>query len=141
MTNMIDAGIQRLQAIALACEDVKIKHAPDYPTDDAAVLPFSIAHLVNGSFQADNASTCRFLPIVGVDFHFSRVSVGNAYKQADLIAIEYARRLAADPTLAGAVDTIVFPVSFQITPAEWDRVPTLMLRFSVPLKTLENPRT
>jgi hypothetical protein len=138
---MIDNAIKRLQAIALACEDVKIKHAPDYPIDDAAVMPFSIAHLISGTSQADNASTCRFLPVVAVDFHFSRVSIGNAYKQIDLIAIEYARRLSGDPTLAGAVDTIVFPVSFQVVAAEWDRVATQMLRFSVPLKTLETPRT
>ena len=136
---MIDAAIQRLQAIALECDDVTIKHAPDYPTEDAAVLPFSIAHLGSGTAQADNATTCRFLPIVFVDFHFSRVSIGNAYKQIDKVAIEYTRRLAGDPTLGGAVDTIVFPISFQVLAAEWDRVSTQMLRFSVPLKTLENP--
>jgi hypothetical protein len=139
MTNMIDNAIQRLQAIALACEDVPIKHAPDYPVEDAAVLPFSIAHLISGTSQADNSSTVRFLPIVAVDFHFSRVAIGNAYKQIDLIAVEYARRLGADPTLGGAVDTIVFPISFEVLSAEWDRVATQMLRFSVPLKTLENP--
>jgi hypothetical protein len=136
---MIDAAIQRLQAISLACTGVKIKHAPDKPVDDAAVLPFSIAHLTEGTASADNATTLRFLPIVAVDFHFSRISLKQAYSQIDLIAREYPRRLAADPTLGGAVDTITFPISFSVAAAEWDRVTTLVLRFSIPLKTLENP--
>ena len=135
----VDAAIQRLQAIALECTGVTIKHAPDYPIEDAAVLPFSIAHLTDGTFQADNASTVRFLPTVAVDFHFSRVSLANAYAQIDAIALEYPRRLGADPTLGGAVDTIVFPASFTVSAADWDRVTTLLLRFSIPLKTLENP--
>ena len=136
---MIDDAIKRLQAISLACTDVKIKHAPDQPVEDAAVLPFSIAHLTEGTATADNATTLRFLPTVTVDFHFSRVSLRNAYAQVDLIAREFPRRLAADPTLAGAVDTIVFPVSFNVAAAEWDRVTTIVLRFQVPLKTLETP--
>jgi maleate cis-trans isomerase len=135
----VESAIQRLQALALACEGVKIKQAPDYPIDDAAVLPMSIAHIISGTGTANNADTLQFQPTIAVDIHFSRVSLRNAYTQASLIALEYMQRLAGDPTLDGAVDTIVFPVAFRIVPATWDDVTTQMLRFEIPLKTLETP--
>jgi hypothetical protein len=133
---MIENAVKRLQVLALSCAE--IKHAPDYPTEDAAVLPFAVAHLSSGTASPDNKTTLRFLPIVNVDFHFSRVNLANAYRQASAVALEYSAKLGGDPTLAGAVDTIVFPVTFDVAAAEWDRVTTLMLRFSIPLKTLEN---
>jgi len=132
---MIDDAIKALQAHALACTG--IKHAPDYPIEDAAVLPFAVAHIGTGTASPDNATTLRFLPIINVDFHFSRVNLGNAYKQVNTVALEYATKLGGDPTLGGKVDTIVFPVTFQTAAAEWDRVTTVMLRFQITLKTLE----
>jgi len=39
------------------------------------------------------------------------------------------------------VDTVNFLVSFSVTPAQWDTVTTQMLRFEVPVKTLETPAT
>lgn len=147
MANDIDNAVSRLQAIALQCNipnasvsGTTLKLAPDYPVEDAMALPMSIAHLANGTFHPDNASTARILPIVYVDFHFSRQSIKLAYTQADAVAQEYAQRLCGDPTLNDTVSTIVFDeASFTVTPTMWDKIPTQMLRFTVPLKLLKTP--
>lgn len=137
------AAIQRLQALALACSssDVTIRRAPDYPVEDASALPMSIAHLASGTATVNNASTLQFMPTVNVDFHFNRAFLKEAYADIDEIALTFLQRLAGDPNLNGTVDTIVFPVSFEIGVVPYDEIQTLMLRFSVPLKTLEQPIT
>jgi hypothetical protein len=55
------------------------------------------------------------------------------------------QRLAGDPTLDGNVDTIVFPVEFEISPYEWGTaggvVPTILVRFIIPIKIRAVPTT
>ena len=142
----IDDAISRLQAIALQCSipsagpaSTSLKAAPAYPIEDATALPMAIACLTSGTASPDNASTARILPTVRVDFHFSRVSLKNAYTQADAVAQEYSQRLCGDPTLNGTVSTIVFPVNFTVSPAQWDKITTQMLSFTIPLKLLKTP--
>jgi hypothetical protein len=141
---MIDDAIQRLQEHALACSygEGRVKYAPDYPVDSAAVLPMSIAHFGGGEFTAMNATTCQFMPNVFVDFHFNRSVLATAYRQIDAVVLDFAKRLSGDPTLGDVVDTIVFPVAFSEPQAiEYNTIQTLMIRFTVPLKTLETPTT
>lgn len=135
------SAIQRLQALALACSsnDVTIRRAPDHPVEDAGVLPMSIAHLASGTGNTNNATTLQFMPVVNVDFHFNRAYLKEAYADIDEIALTYSQRLAGDPNLNGTVDTVVFPISFEVGVVDYDAIQTLMLRFSVPLKTLETP--
>ena len=135
------SAIQRLQTLALACSssDVTIRRAPDYPVEDASILPMSIAHMTSGTGNANNATTLQFMPVVNVDFHFNRAFLKEAYADIDEIALTFSQRLAGDPNLNGTVDTVVFPVSFEVGVVEYDAITTLMLRFSVPLKTLETP--
>lgn len=143
--SVIDSAISRLQAIAIACtlsstdSTIMLKAAPDKPIEDAAALPMAIAHLGNGEGTANNATTLQLMPTVYVDVHFSRISMKYTYSLIDEFIPQYMKRLAGDPTLAGAVDTIVFPVSWTIGAAEWDKTVTQMVRFTVPLKTLETP--
>ena len=137
----IDTAITRLQALALSSTDLTIRAAPSYPVSDAGVLPIAIAHLVSGEAQAISADLFEVFPTVNVDFHFSRISFKQAYTEIDACAVEYLRRLAGDPTLNGAVDTIVFPVTFTVVPTQWDSIETQMLTFSIRIKTLENPIT
>lgn len=137
MTSVIDNAIARLQDLALACTD--IKSAPDFPVEDATVLPLAIAHLVSGQGTELNATTMQIEPVVNVDFHFARVNIKDAYQRIDRLVPEYLCRLGGDPTLNGTVDTIQFPVSFTVVPAQWDTVITQMVSFSVQFKTLETP--
>jgi len=138
--SVIDDAILRLQTLALAItsEDVA---APSYPTESAAVLPLAIAYIAEGTGQADDITTARLLLTINVDFHVRRDSMKSAYTQLNNIIPEYLKRLAGDPTLNGAVDTIVFPVSFNVTPAQWDATVTQMASFSIPLKFIETPTT
>jgi len=139
--SIIDDAVQRLQTIALAITSETVRGAPSYPVEDASVLPLAIAHIANGSGQADEATTARLLLTVNVDFHVSRVSMKSAYTQLNNIIPEFLQRLAGDPTLNGNVDSIVFPVTFQVSAAQWDRVTTQMASFAVPLKFRETPTT
>ena len=139
--SIIDDAIARLQYHALAITSTTVRGAPAYPVEDATVLPLAITYISDGTGSIDVATTARLLMTVKVDFHVNRMSMKSAYTELNNIIPEYLRRLAGDPTLNGKVDTIVFPVSFQVMPAQWDRVVTQMASFSVPLKFRETPTT
>jgi len=137
--SVVDSAIARLQDLVQACTTVTVRLAPDYPISDASMLPLSIAHLVEGSGQADTADQTRLLLTANVDVHFARQSLKDAYQKIDAIAVEYLQRLAGDPTLNGTVDTIIFPVTFTVTPAQWDNVQTQMITFVIQFKELTTP--
>lgn len=139
--SVIDNAIAKLQDHVLACTTVTVKQAPDYPVSDGSMLPIAIAHLVNGTGQADTADQTRLLLTANVDVHFNRDSMKIAYQKIDAIAVEYLQRLAGDPTLGGTIDTIVFPVTFDVSPTQWDNVATQMISFTVQFKELTTPIT
>lgn len=137
----VDDAIAKLQDHVLACTSVTVRNAPDYPVTDAGVMPISIAHLKSGTGQADTADQVRMLHTASVDIHFNRAMMKDAYQKIDAIAVEYLKRLAGDPTLGGAVDTINFPVSYEVSPQQWDAVTTQMISFTVEFKVLDIPTT
>ena len=137
----VDAAIARLEALALACTSVDIKSAPLYPVDNAMPCPFVITHHGSGSGTPQNGTSVLFNPSINVDFMFSDANIGAAYHDMDAIALEFMQRLCGDPRLNNTVNTIVFPVTYEISPTEWNNVVLQMLRFIVPLKTLETPTT
>jgi hypothetical protein len=137
--SVIDNAVARLQVLALRCTD--ISKAPDYPLEDATALPLAIAHIVSGDGIADNATTAQLDLTVNVDFHFARVNIKDAYTRINRIVPEYLQRLCGDPTLNATIDTIQFPVTFSVSPAQWDAVITQMVSFAVTFKTLEVPVT
>lgn len=146
MTNVIDNAIAKLQDMSQACTSVAIKSAPDYPILNADPTPFSIAHIASGRGVAVNSSTLKFLPVVNVDFLFSLVNIKQTYQQTDAISLEYMQRLAGDPTLGGTVASIEFGDNMQPTfenvgNVTWGSVTLSLLRFVIPLKTLETPTT
>ena len=137
--SVVDNAVARLQVLALRCTD--ISKAPDYPVEDATALPLAIAHIVSGDGIADNATTAQLDLTVNVDFHFARVNIKDAYTRINRVVPEYLQRLCGDPTLNGTIDTIQYPVTFSVSPAQWDTVITQMVSFSVTFKTLEVPVT
>ena len=141
MASLIDDAVARLQYHALAITSATVRGAPSYPTEDASVMPLAIAYISDGSGSVDDSTSARLLLTLKVDFHVSRFSMKSAYTELNNIIPEYLRRLAADPTLNGKVDTIVFPVTFQVMPAQWDKITTQMATFSVPCKFRETPTT
>jgi hypothetical protein len=139
MANFTDNAIARLQDLAEQCTTADIKFAPDYPVENAAVLPACIAHLASGDVTADNASMSRFVQTAYVDFMFPRQNLKKAYQDADAICVEYGRRLCGDPTLNGTIDTIIFPARFIVTPTDWDNTRLILLRYTVQFKELSTP--
>lgn len=136
--NVVDSAIARLQDIALACTSVTIKSAPDYPIENIDPLPMVVTRLIRGENAGGSAGFFTFLPVVEVDFLFSRSSLKQAFNQADLIALEYNKRLSGDPTLSAIIDTLNFPISFAISFVTWDKTPCIQLAFTIKFKTLEN---
>lgn len=137
--SVVDNAIAALQDIALTCTN--IKNAPDYPVEDATALPLVITHIVQGDGIADNATMAQLDLVVNVDFHFARVNIKDAYTRINTLIPEFLQKLCGHPTLNATIDTIQFPVSFSVSPAQWDTVVTQMVSFSVPFKTLETPTT
>lgn len=141
MSSIIDSAITRLQYHALACTTETVRGAPSYPPDDASVLPLSIAYIAEGTMSQDNATNTRLLFTINVDIHVSRTTMKSSYTQLNNIIPDFLKRLGGDPTLNASVDTINFPVSFTVGPAQWDRVTTQMVSFKVPVKFMEEPTT
>ena len=141
--SVVDNAIARIQEIALACSasGVTIRHAPDKPIENASNLPLVISHIVGGNAQQHESTTTKLETLIAVDFHFSRISLKKAYTEIDAIYPEFLKRLGGDPNLSGTVDTIQFPVEAEVIPSEWDNVTTQLLRFTISVKTLEEPIT
>ena len=143
--SLIDDAIVKIQTIALLVaydsSSNTVRSAPSYPVENASVLPLAITYIANGTAQADDVTSARLLYTINTDFHVSRVPMKSAYSQLDIIIPDFCRRLAGDPTLSGTVDTIVFPVSFEVGPAQWDQVVTQMASFAIPIKILSTPTT
>lgn len=137
--SVVDNAIAALQDIALTCTN--INNAPDYPVEDATALPLVITHIVQGDGIADNATMAQLDLTVNVDFHFARVNIKDAYTRINALIPEYLQKLCGHATLNGTIDTIQFPVTFSVSPAQWDAVITQMVSFAVTFKTLETPTT
>ena len=137
----IDSAITRLQELSQQLSTT-IRRAPDKPISDATTLPMSIAHLRSGRMRGGDATTNIQLHDIGVDFHLSRVSLRQAYTEADAIVPEYMNIIAGDPTLGGAVDTVqLAEITYTVQPAQWDSVTTLAVFFTIPVKVLAAPST
>ena len=127
-----DTAIARIQAIALACSGIKA--APTTPVDDAGVLPMAITHITAGSFTEINATDGKLMVNISADFHFDRQILRLTYERIDALIPDFLQRLGGDPTLNGAVSTIVYPVLFQVSPTQWDSITTQMVTFTIPIK-------
>ncbi len=136
----LHTAVTRLQAISISSSDLAIKSAPDYPVSDASVAPFTIAYIGSGEVMATSGTTTRYIVNLYVDFYTNVQILKDAFTKADAYVMEFPRKLAGDPTLGGAVDTIVFPILIT-EPArrEWNGVQFLFRRFTVPVKILDNP--
>ena len=139
MTTYIDSAVARLQALALACTSVSIKSAPNFPVENAEPAPFVVSYIRRGENTGGDSTFFNLIPTVEVIFFFNRSSLADAYAKSDAIALEYNQRLCGDPTLSETVGTIEFPVTFEVGPAEWNKVPFTALTFTIKLNSIKNP--
>lgn len=143
MANSVDDAIARLQDIVQSSSDVTFKSYPDYPIENADPFPMSIAYVADGNFTFTNASIHHNFVQIRLELHFSRVNLKNTYQQINATVLELPRRLAADPTLNGTVETIVAtrdnPIAYTVRPFEWGKVQSELLQFVIPVKLLKSP--
>jgi hypothetical protein len=135
--SIIDTAIQRVQTLAQACAfDATARKvgAPDYPPEDAATLPLSVAYIASGTATDLEATSTKLIINIGCDVHFDRQILKQTYKMIDTFIPDFVQRLGGDPTLGGSVSTIVYPVTFSVTPAEWNTVVTQCVSFVIPVK-------
>ncbi len=135
--SIIDTTIQRIQTIAKATTfetGRTIANAPDYPTDDASILPLVITHIGSGNVTQVNATDTKFIININSDFHFDRGILRLTYQKIDTLIPDFIQRLGGDPTLNSSVSTIIYPVTFTVGPAEWDSIITQMVSFIIPVK-------
>lgn len=130
--SIIDTTIARIQVLADAC--IGIKAAPAYPTEDAGVLPMSIAYIASGNVTQINATDTKLIVNINVDFHFNRDTMRLTYTAIDALIPDFIQRLGGDPTLASSVSTIIYPVSFTVQPADWNTIVTQCASFVIPIK-------
>lgn len=139
----IDNAIARLQDLVQACTTVTIKSADDYPKEVADAFPYSIGYLGSGAFQFTNSSTIHMFPSIILEIHFNRSNLKFAYQCINAIGLELPRRLAADPTLNGTVSTIVATesnrVQWEVGPFEYNNIKSQVLKYDIPVKTLQTP--
>lgn len=135
--SIIDTTIQRIQTLAKATTfetGRTIGNAPDYPTDDASILPLVITHIASGNITQVNATDTKFIININADFHFDRGVLRLTYQKIDTLIPDFIQRLGGDPTLNSSVSTIMYPVTFTVGPAEWDSIITQMVSFTIPVK-------
>ncbi len=147
--SIIDNAIARLAFHALATKydsTNTIKAAPVYPPESVGLSsPFAVTYLNGGRMVLQSADTWRFFPTIAVDFHFDISRFKTTYAQINTVIPDFSARLAGDPTLNGSVSTITGEVTIDPpTGFDWNgdgRPETMMVRFSVPVKSLETPTT
>lgn len=143
MANSIDDAIARLQFHVSVCADVVFKSYPNFPIENADPFPMAVGYVASGSFWFTNATIHHNVPVIRMEFHFSRVNIKQAYQQIDAVILELPRRLAYDPTLNGTVETIISsrdnPVEYNARPFDWGKVQSEMFQFDVPVKLLKAP--
>lgn len=144
MASEVANAIARIQDIVGALTTVTFKSYPDFPIENADPFPMAITYESAGDFFCVG-KTVYIFPVIRTEMHFSRVNLKNAYTNIYNVSIEFAERLAGDPTLNATVETIIMTdaqrVSFLSRPFDWGSVKSEALIFEIPIKLLKAPIT
>jgi hypothetical protein len=126
-------AIERLQELAAECTGVK--YSPTYPPEKALVYPFTIAFPETGQMGSEAKSQARDIHTVIVEFHVApNLQRNAAIEKAIPLIEEYSHKLVNDPTLAGAVGNIVFPITYDFGALRWGETEDIGFRWRIPLK-------
>jgi len=94
----------------------------------------SVAWIGGGTVEAVSDGDVKMILTINVDIHVNLKTLKSAYTQINGIIPDFMRRLAGDPALNSNVSTIVFPVTCEVSPTQWNNTQTLMANFSIPCK-------
>lgn len=106
------------------------------PPDSVNELPALLVYPSSGTLEAVSGGLNRGLHVVSVDVIQARQVMASAVN----LATEWPERvfavLQANPTLSGAVDAIVWPVSYRIMPMRYGSDTLFGARFEIRVKIL-----
>lgn len=132
-TQSLQAAIAQLQTYALTLAGVKT--APAYAPDGVGPFPFVVSYPGEGEWTPEDASGKRNLHRIKTEIHVARA--GDLPKALEAV-IPYnelfGNKICANPTLAGTVATVVFPITYTFGPMAWGGVQTIGYRFTIPIK-------
>ncbi|MCZ2078370.1 MAG: hypothetical protein LC130_25645 [Bryobacterales bacterium] len=133
MTTTLRAAITQLQVHALASG---AQEAPVDPPEGNAGFPFSVCYPGSGTIKSETYNVRRDLASVVLDYHINRQNLPTDVEAVESFLEAFPDLLINDPTLGGAVDTIRFDegISYQFGEMEYAGVPTVGLRFTIPVK-------
>lgn len=132
--SVIDEAIQRIQDLVTSCTSVTIKTAPDYPPEDASVLPMSVTH-IGGGTAIPVGGVGQFQINIFCDVFLANVNLKDTYTKIDNLVPDFVLKLIGDPTLNGKVTTVNYPISIASpTGINYNGVATMMVRFTIPCK-------
>lgn len=129
------AAIAALQVHAKAAG---AKDAPPLPAETAIGYPFSVCYPATGSISAETAGAQKDLMTVNLDLHVNRIDLPTDVQTILSFFTAFAPLLIADPTLGGAVDTIVMeqddPIRWNFGQMQYAEIKTVGLRYAIKLK-------
>lgn len=130
----IEAAILNLQDKLLALSGMKA--APDYPPEGAGAFPFGVSYERNAGTMANSDSFADDLAVIWCEIHVARQILPKAIQTAMAFRDPLLKALIADPTLAGSISTIRWPVLRTFGLLTWGGLETIGYRFEVPVKVL-----
>ncbi len=130
----LEAAIANLQSKALALSGMKA--APTDPPEASSVYPFAVSYENTGSLELESFGFANDRAVIFTEFHVSRQMLPLAIKTALSLRDPFLKAIMADPTLGGAVSTVVSPVLRAFGRLEWADTPTIGYRFMTTVKIL-----
>lgn len=104
MPQSLVAAIQAIQAHAVAAGAAA---APTYPPEAMSQFPFAVTYPESGWSEDKDAGWGQDVHVVVTEVHYARQLLPRAVEQALPFWEAFTARLANDPTLGGACETIV----------------------------------
>lgn len=127
------AAITQIQVHADACTGVK--YAPAAPPETAGALPAVYAYPIEGRIDSLSYDNINSFDVIAVDYVTPRTLLDVAQSNSITFIGEFPKKLVLDPTLSGAVTTIVFSeLSYSVLDATWSTIDVRIVRFRVPIK-------
>lgn len=112
-----------------------IRQAPTTAPDKITQFPFAVAYPGGGSFDLRSSGWYKGLHTIILEVHIARKDLPRDIATAMPFIELIPAALDANPTLNGAVDTIVSPITYQFQELGWEGdVLTLGFRFNIQVK-------
>jgi hypothetical protein len=131
----LSGAIDRIQVHAAACTGVN--YVPSEPPESLSSLPAVVVWPERGHYMAEASSYIREFHTIVVDFLTPRTLLKYSLTTIITFLGEFSKKIIADPTLAGAVDTVLldsgaFP--YEIVGLTWGAVELQCARMRITVK-------